>query len=363
MKKNNIKNVSTLSQEKWNTLRKELGEQKLLGLSYYSGGHLTHGYRQNVSARMFDTYTYEVDEKSGFLNYESIAEKAQKIKPLILLGGYSSYSRKINFKIMREIADSVGAVLMIDMAHFAGLVAGKVMVGDFDPVKHSHVVTTTTHKTLRGPRGGMILCNKEFAPWVDQGCPLVLGGPLAHSMAAKAIAFQEAKSTQFQNYAQQIVKNSQSLANKLIELNVDVLTGGSENHIVVIDVQKFNINGKQAEKALSLCNLTANRNCIPNDPNGPWYTSGVRIGTAALTSLGMKEKEMEEIATIIHQVFSHTKPTIIEKENDKKMSKVKIEIDKNITLQIKEKISALCKNFILYPELDLSLIKEFIKTL
>ncbi|MCL2690620.1 MAG: glycine hydroxymethyltransferase, partial [Chitinispirillia bacterium] len=179
-------NPSNLTQEAWNKIRAELGNQRLLALDYYSGGHLTHGYRHNVSAQMFEAFNYSVDKDTGLIDYDNVEKMALDLKPLILLAGYSAYPRKIDFKRMRAIADKAGAVFMVDMAHFAGLVAGKVFTGDFDPVAHAHIVTTTTHKTLRGPRGGMVLCTKEFAENVDKGCPLVIGGPLGHCMAAKA---------------------------------------------------------------------------------------------------------------------------------------------------------------------------------
>ena len=183
-----------------------MGNQKLMGLDYYSGGHLTHGYRLNVSAQIFDSYSYAVDRQTGLLDYRELEKQVRKIKPLILLTGYSAYPRKINFRRMREIADLVGAVLMVDMAHFAGLVAGGVFAGDYDPMPFSDVVTTTTHKTLRGPRGGVVLCKSEFAEYVDKGCPLVIGGPLPHVMAAKAVAFTEANKPEFKAYAAKIVE-------------------------------------------------------------------------------------------------------------------------------------------------------------
>ncbi|MEO8621578.1 MAG: glycine hydroxymethyltransferase, partial [bacterium] len=194
-----------LSQEQWNTVRASLGNQRLLGLDLYSGGHLSHGYRRNVSGRMFESHSYFVNRETHLLDYAEIERIAREVKPLILLAGYSAYSRSVNFARMREIADAVGAVLMVDMAHFAGLVAGKVFTGDFDPVAHAQVVTSTTHKTLRGPRGGLVLTTSEFAEHVDKGCPLVLGGPLPHVLAAKAVAFTEALLPEFRTYASQIV--------------------------------------------------------------------------------------------------------------------------------------------------------------
>ena len=194
-------NILSLDREEWRRIRTELGSQKLLAMDYFSGGHLTHGYRHNVSAQMFDVHSYGVSRSSGLIDYDELEKQACEVRPLILLAGYSAYPRRINFRRMREIADACGAVLMVDMAHFAGLVAGGVFTGDFNPVPFAHVVTTTTHKTLRGPRGGMVLCTSEFAEAVDKGCPLILGGPLPHVMAAKGVCFVEALSAPFRKYA------------------------------------------------------------------------------------------------------------------------------------------------------------------
>ncbi|HBK67835.1 MAG TPA: glycine hydroxymethyltransferase, partial [Firmicutes bacterium] len=206
--------------------------------------------------------------------------------------GYSAYPRAINFKRLREIADQVGAVLMVDMAHFAGLVAGGVFTGEFNPVLHAQVVTTTTHKTLRGPRGGLILCTKEFADHVDKGCPLVMGGPLPHVMAAKAVALTEANTQEFKDYAHRVADNAKSLAQACMEQGMSVLTNGTENHLLLIDVRPFGLTGRQAESAVRECGITLNRNSLPNDTNGAWYTSGLRLGTPAITSLGMGSAEM-----------------------------------------------------------------------
>src|SRR5919112_743828 len=202
------KDLQSLPDADWESLRRELGNQRLLGMALDAGGHLTHGFRPNVSGKLFEIARYTVDPTSGLLDYDQVRKQAESFRPLVLLAGYSSYPRKINFRIFREIADEVGAVLMVDMAHFAGLVAGKVFSGDYDPVAHAQVVTTTTHKTLRGPRGGMVLCTEEFAATVDRGCPLVLGGPLGHVMAAKAVALTEASRPEFAGYAQRIVDNA-----------------------------------------------------------------------------------------------------------------------------------------------------------
>ncbi|MGE4583513.1 MAG: glycine hydroxymethyltransferase [Sphaerochaeta sp.] len=356
----NVTNPSEMSREMWNTVRQKLGNQRLLGLDYYSGGHLTHGYRQNVSAQMFDAYSYAVDEKTGLLDYDSIENLANEIKPLILLAGYSAYPRKIDFKRMAEIAHNVGAVFMVDMAHFAGLVAGKVFTGIYNPVLWADVVTTTTHKTLRGPRGGMVLCKEEFAESVDKGCPLVIGGPLPHVMAAKAIAFKEALDPGFCTYAQKIVENSNVLAKACLDAGIPVATGGTDNHLMLLDVRPFGLNGRQAESALRECGVTLNRNALPFDPNGPWYTSGLRIGTPAVTTLGMGEPEMKEIASIIALVLSHTKPVILTKgEKAGQESKAKAVTDAQAKQEAQSRVLALLDQFKLYPELDLTFLQQY----
>ncbi len=358
-----ITNTSMLSREDWDRIRTCCHNQRLLGLDYYSGGHLTHGYRQNVSAQMFDAYSYSVDEKTGLLDYDAIRALAEEIRPLILLAGYSAYPRKINFRIMSEIAHSVGAVFMVDMAHFAGLVAGKVFTGDYDPVKWADVVTSTTHKTLRGPRGGIILCKKEFAESVDKGCPLVIGGPLPHVLAAKAVAFTEALSDDFKEYAKKIVENSQFLAQYLEECGAKILTGGTDNHLMLLDTRPYGLNGRQAESLMRDCGITLNRNALPFDSNGPWYTSGLRIGTPAVTTLGMGEKEMKEIASIITLVLENARPAILTKgENKGQASKNKAKCPESVMLEAKSRVRALLEENLLYPELDLDFLEECFPT-
>ncbi len=360
LEKIGITNPSDLTREQWDAVRKEVGNQRLLGLDYYSGGHLTHGYRQNLSAQMFDAYSYTVDEQTGVLDYDAIERQAKEIRPLILLAGYSAYPRLIDFKRMSEIAHAVGAVFMVDMAHFAGLVAGKVMSGNYDPIAWADVVTTTTHKTLRGPRGGMILCKSEFADAVDKGCPLVIGGPLPHVMAAKAISFTEALDDSFKTYAQKIVENSRALAAACMEEGIPVATGGTDNHLMLLDVRAFGLNGRQAESALRECGVTLNRNALPFDPNGPWYTSGLRIGTPAVTTLGMGPAEMQEIASIMKMVLSHTRPAIIAKgAKAGQQSKAKFVTDEDAMSEAKKRVQTLLDTFVLYPELDLALLREY----
>jgi glycine hydroxymethyltransferase len=284
LEKAGAKHVNDLTDADWESLRRDLGNQRALGMSLDAGGHLTHGFRPNISGKMFHQSSYGTDPETGLLDYAALREKAREFKPLVVIAGYSAYPRKINFATMREIADEVGAVLMVDMAHFAGLVAGKVFTGDFDPVPHAHVVTTTTHKSLRGPRGGMVMCQPEFADSVDRGCPMVLGGPLGHVMAAKAVALAEARRPSFRTYAQAVADNAVALADGLTKRGARLVTGGTENHLVLIDVSTFGITGRQAESALLDSGIVTNRNAIPRDPNGAWYTSGVRIGTPADSS-------------------------------------------------------------------------------
>lgn len=344
-----------ITKAEWDVIREKLGNQKLLGLDLFSGGHLTHGYRHNVSGRMFDSYNYSVNPETHLIDYDAIEAMAIQLKPLILLTGYSAYPRKIDFKRMREIADKVNAVFMVDMAHFAGLVAGGVFTGEYNPVPHAHVVTTTTHKTLRGPRGGMILCTKEFAEHVDKGCPLVLGGPLPHVMAAKAIAFKEAGSDEFKTYASKVVENSKILAETCMNQGIPVSTKGTDNHLFLMDVSPFGLTGRQAESALCDCNITTSRSPLPFDINGPWYTSGIRIGTPAITTLGMGANEMNEIASIIKLVLSGTKPTLTPKGA---LSKAKYVIDENVIAEAHARVKDLLDQYPVYPQIDLPFLEK-----
>ena len=350
------KSAMDLSPEQWAELRRSLGDQRLLGLDLSSGGHLTHGYRLNASGAMFEAHSYGVDPETGLLDYDRIRQQALEVKPLILLAGYSAYPRKVNFRVFKEIADEAGALLMVDMAHFAGLVAGKVFTGDFDPVAHADIVTTTTHKTLRGPRGGMVLCNEELAPHVDKGCPMVLGGPLPHVMAAKAVAFAEANTDAFRAYAARIVDNAQALAAAMVERGMKVLTGGTENHLLQVDVRPFGLNGRQAEAAMRQAGVTLNRNTIPADPNGPWYTSGLRVGTPALTTLGMGPGQMGEIAAVFQEILSNSRPTTVKKTG--KPSRSRFKTDDAVLEAARAKVRSLLEAFPLYPELDLDYLRR-----
>ena len=344
------KNVDELSPDEYEKMRKVLVNQKIMGMSLNSGGHLTHGYRHNISAKMMQAVPYEVNPQTGLIDYSLIQNQAKREKPAILVAGYSAYPRLIDFAKMREIADSVGATFMVDMAHFAGLVAGKVMQGNYDPVPFAHVVTSTTHKTLRGPRGGIVMCKNEYNQVIDKGCPLVLGGPLPHVMAAKAIAFKEANTPAFKNYAQQIVKNCRALAEELLAHDVPLTTSGTDNHLLVMNVTDgFGLTGRQAEQALREARFTMNRNAIPFDTNGPWYTSGVRMGTAALTTLGMKEGEMRQIGAWIVHLLKATKAQKDEKTGGP--SRAKVHIDPTVLEKTRQHVADLLKHFPLYPEL------------
>jgi glycine hydroxymethyltransferase len=289
-------------------LRQRLVNQRMLAMELTSGGHLTHGMRANLSAKLFEVVPYGVNPESGLIDYNRVRELALENRPLLILAGYSSYPRKIDFRRFREIADEVGAVLMVDMAHFAGLVAGGVFQDEFNPIPYAHIVTSTTHKTLRGPRGGLVLCTDEFAGAVDRGCPMILGGPLPHVMAAKAVAFHEALAPSFRDYAAEIVANARALAEALVARGEVLQTGGTDNHLLLVDVRRHGLNGRQAEAALRQCDIVLNRNVLPYDPNGPWFTSGIRLGTPALTTRGFGEEEMGRIAELISIVLGSAGP-------------------------------------------------------
>ena len=269
----------------------------ILGMDLSHGGHLTHGMKLNVSGRTYHSEFYQVDPETQTLNYDKIMEQAKEVKPKVIVAGASAYPRIIDFKKFREIADAVGAYLFVDMAHIAGLVAAGLHP---NPVPYADFVTTTTHKTLRGPRGGIIMCKEEYAKKIDSAVfPGQQGGPLMHIIAAKAVAFKEALSPEFREYANQIVKNAKALSEALLARNVNLVSGGTDNHLMLIDLRGTGITGKELQLRLDDCNITANKNTIPFDPEKPFITSGVRIGTPAVTTRGMKEEDMVEIADLI----------------------------------------------------------------
>ncbi len=270
----------------------------VMGMDLSHGGHLTHGSPVNMSGKHYHIVSYGVDKETETIDYDVVREIALEHKPKMIIAGASNYSRIIDFAKFREIADEVGAYLMVDMAHIAGLVAAGLHPS---PVPYAHFVTTTTHKTLRGPRGGMILCSKEFAPMIDKSIfPGIQGGPLMHVIAAKAVSFKEALSPEFKTYQAQIIKNAQALANALIGKGLRIVSGGTDNHVMSLDVRNMNVTGKEAEHLLDEIGITCNKNTIPFDPASPFVTSGVRLGTAAVTTRGMKEADMKEIAEIIY---------------------------------------------------------------
>lgn len=342
------KTIDELTPDEYEQIRKLFSQQKLLGLSLNSGGHLTHGYRHNASGKMFQAVYYDVDPKTELIDYEALAALAKKEKPTILLAGYSAHPRRLNFAKMRQIADSVGAILMVDMAHFAGLVAGKAFTGEFNPIPYADLVTSTTHKTLRGPRGGFILAKEEWAETLNKGCPLVLGGPLPHVLAAKAIAFREALQPSFQDYSRKVVQNAQALAKRFVDRGVRIVSGGTENHMVIVDLAQFGLTGRHAETALREAHFTLNRNAVPFDPNGPWYTSGIRIGTPAVTTLGMGEKEMAQIAEMIIAILEHTHA--VHGKNGQ-LSRALCETEGAILERVRADVQQLLHRFPLYPEL------------
>lgn len=269
----------------------------ILGMNLNHGGHLTHGSPVNFSGKLYHVVDYGVDTESEQLDYDVVLEKAKEVQPKLIIAGASAYSRELNFAKFREIADAVGAYLLVDMAHVAGLVAAGL---HSNPVPHADFVTTTTHKTLRGPRGGMILCKEEFAKKIDKSVfPGMQGGPLMHIIAAKATSFKEALSDDFKAYSKQIIENAKTLGDALMAEGIRIVSGGTDNHLLLLDVTPLELTGKTAEKVLDDIGITANKNTIPFDKESPFVTSGLRIGTAAVTTRGFAKAEMKEIAAII----------------------------------------------------------------
>ncbi|WP_404446135.1 serine hydroxymethyltransferase [Sutcliffiella horikoshii] len=302
----------------------------VLGMNLSHGGHLTHGSPVNFSGIQYNFVEYGVDKDSHTINYEDVAEKARLHKPKLIVAGASAYPRAIDFAKFREIADEVGAYLMVDMAHIAGLVAAGLHQ---NPVPYADFVTTTTHKTLRGPRGGMILCKEEWAKKIDKSIfPGLQGGPLMHVIAAKAVAFGEALQPDFKDYAQKIIDNAHRLAEALKQEGLSLVSDGTDNHLLLVDVRSLSITGKIAEKVLDEVGITVNKNTIPFDPESPFVTSGVRIGTAAVTSRGFTLEDMDEIASII--AF-----TLKNHEDETKLE------------EAKERVEAVSGKYELYPSL------------
>ncbi len=272
-----------------------------LGMNLAHGGHLSHGSPVNISGKYFNVVPYGVDSVTHRINYEEVRELALKHKPKLILAGASAYAREIDFKKFREIADEVGAYLMVDMAHIAGLVAAGLHPS---PVPYADFVTTTTHKTLRGPRGGLILCKEKYAQMINKAVfPGNQGGPLMHVIAAKAVCFGEALKPEFKEYQKQVKKNAAAMCDELISLGIDIVSGGTDNHLMLIDLSKKGLTGKEVEHNLDEIGITANKNTIPNDPQSPFVTSGLRVGAPAVTTRGFKEDDMREVAQIINMVI------------------------------------------------------------
>lgn len=291
---------------------------KILGMGLSSGGHLTHGYKINFSGKNYTGIEYGLNSETELLDYDEIRKVALEEKPKLIVAGASAYSRTIDFKKFREISDEVGAYLMVDMAHIAGLVAAGVHP---NPMEYAHIVTSTTHKTLRGPRGGIILTNcEEIAKKIDRSIfPGIQGGPLMHIIAAKAVAFKEALSEEFKEYQKQVAKNAKAMSETLVGGGLRIVSGGTDNHLMLVDLRAKGVTGKLAEERLEEAGITCNKNSIPNDPEKPFVTSGIRLGTPAITARGMKEKEAVQIAYMILKVLENV-------NNEEKISEVKEEV-------------------------------------
>ena len=298
---------------------------RVLGMSLDQGGHLTHGSPVNYSGKTYEFHSYGVDPETGMVDYDKVREIALECRPKLIIAGYSAYPRELDFKRFREIADEVGALLMVDMAHFAGMVAAGLHPS---PVPYADFVTTTTHKTLRGPRGGMILCKKEYAKKIDKAIfPGIQGGPLMHVIAGKAICFKEALTSEYNEYMAQVVKNAKALAKGLMDRGVNLVSGGTDNHLMLIDLRGSGRKGNEMETLLHSANITTNKNAVPFDPEKPTVTSGLRIGSPAMTTRGMKEAEMDLIAGFIARLVQEGESAVP---------------------QVKEQVIVLCERFPLY---------------
>jgi len=302
---------------------------KILGMALDHGGHLTHGWPVNMSGKWFDSSFYGVNPETGIIDYDEVEKLAKEHKPKMIICGASNYSRVIDFARFRAIADSVGALLMADVAHIAGLIVAGLHPNAFP---HAHFVTTTTHKTLRGPRAGVVMCQEEFGAAIDKAVfPGLQGGPLMHVIAAKAVAFHEAAQPEFKAYQEQIVINAQALAKALMDDGLDIVSGGTDNHLMTVDLRPIKMTGKKASALLDTVNITTNKNTIPNDPEKPFVTSGIRVGTPAVTSRGMKEPEMKKIGQCMVLKLKNPEDELIHKN----------------TL---ESVAELCKKFPLYKD-------------
>ena len=303
----------------------------VLGMDLAHGGHLTHGSPASFSGRLFDFKSYGVDKDSGRIDYDAVAQLAEQHRPKMIVAGASAYPRMIDFEAFSRIARSVDAALMVDMAHIAGLVAAGLHAS---PVPLADVVASTTHKTLRGPRGGLILAQADYSERLNkQIFPGIQGGPLMHGIAAKAVAFKEALQPSFQTYQMNVVKNARTLAERLKQMGIELVSGGTDNHMMLLDLRNLTLTGKEAEEVLGRAGITVNKNAIPFDPQSPFITSGIRIGTPAVTTRGMKESEMEVIAELIARVLKNRH-------------------DEKVIAQIRDRSEQLCRDYPLYPEID-----------
>ena len=303
---------------------------KVMGLNLSSGGHLTHGSPVNFSGKVYNVVPYNVDPKTHLLDFDMMEKQAKEEKPKLIVAGFTAYPRQVDFKRFREIADAGGAKLMVDMAHIAGLIAGGAHA---QPFPHADIVTSTTHKTLRGPRGAIILCRQEYQVPIDKAVfPGMQGGPLDHAIAAKAVCFHEAATPEFSKYAHQIVKNARAMADEMMAQGMVLVSGGTDTHLLLVDLRNMNITGKEAQLALDEAGITCNKNTIPYDTQSPFVTSGIRLGTPALTTRGMLEGEMKEIARMIKRVCAaHT--------------------DAALKQKVRQEVLAMTAKFPLYPEL------------
>jgi glycine hydroxymethyltransferase len=301
----------------------------ILGMNLSHGGHLTHGHPVNFSGKFFNVAAYGVKKETEVIDYDELMIIAKQARPKLIIAGASAYARELDFKKFREVADEVGAYLMVDIAHIAGLIVAGIHQS---PIPHADFVTTTTHKTLRGPRGGMIMCKKKYAKDLDREImPGIQGGPLMHVIAAKAVAFKEAQTSSFKEYQRQIVKNARALAANMANLGHHVVSGGTDTHLMLISFIERNITGKVVEEALEKAGITVNKNTVPFDPQKPFVTSGIRMGTPALTTRGMKEPEMETIVGLIDRVISNLS-------------------DGGVYADVKQQVLELCQQFPLYKE-------------
>jgi glycine hydroxymethyltransferase len=303
----------------------------VMGLRLDMGGHLTHGSPVNFSGRLYNFVSYGLDAETEMLDMDAIRAQALEARPKLIVAGYTAYPRTIDWNAFRSIADEIGALLMVDMSHISGLVAGGAHPS---PIPVADIVTSTTHKTLRGPRSGIIMCKEQYAAAIDKAVfPGMQGGPLMHVVAAKAVAFREALQPEFKEYAAQIVRNAQALSQALTDEGFRIVSGGTDNHLLLVDLRPFNVKGKQAQTVLDGAGIVCNMNTIPNDPEKPFVGSGIRLGTASVTTAGMHEPEMVEVASLIATVLRDPE-------------------DASVSSEVRDRVAALCSKFVPYPELE-----------